>query len=210
MEPEVIGDVLGVAAAFDNRTVGVADSAAWYRVIGHLDRAEVEEAIIAHYTETTDRIMPAHVLARVSKIRALRLAHAGPEAVPDADPDDIPAYQAALREGRWRTASGMTPRPVRQAIEGSFDNGKYLRVESKWDRNAPITHRRIALPAGPEPEPEPVDPEHAAANAVLAELPDRNRWLFEAAIALEREGQLLNKRDVAIRAADLATRTEGA
>lgn len=210
MEPEAIGDVLAVAAAFDNRTVGDADCIAWYRAIGHLNQQEVEEAIIAHYTETTDRIMPAHVLARVSKIRALRLAHAGPEAVPDADPDDIPAYQAALREGRWRTASGMTSRPVRRAIETAFDNGKYLRVETKWDRTAPITHRRIALPAGPEPEPEPVDPEHAAAHAILAELPDRHRWLSEAATVLEREGHVLNKRDVAIRAADLATRTEGA
>lgn len=209
MEPEAIGDVLAVAAAFDNRTVGDADCIAWYRAIGHLDRAEVEEAIIAHYTETTDRIMPAHVLGRVGKIRALRLAHAGPEAVPDADPDDDTAYRAALREGRWRTASGMTPRPVRQAIEGSFGDSKYLRVETKWNRDAPLTHRRIALPAGPEPEPEPVDPEHAAANAVLAELPDRHRWLSDAATVLEREGRVLNKRDVAIRAAELATRTEG-
>lgn len=211
MNPEAIGDVLAVAAAFDNRTVGIADSAAWFKVIGHLDQHEAEEAIIAHYAETTDRIMPAHVLTRVSKIRALRLAHAGPEAVPDADPDDVAAYQAAIREGRWRTANGEAkPRPVRQAIEGSFNNGRYLRVESKWDRTAPITHRRFALPAGPEPEPVPNDPEHAAANAVLAELPNRHHWLSEAAVLLEREGRRLNKRDVAIRAADLATRTEGA
>lgn len=210
MNPEAIGDVLSVAAAFDNRTVGIADSAAWFRVIGHLDQHEAEEAIIAHYSETNDRIMPRDVLARVSKLRALRIAHAGPEAVPDADPDDVPAYQQALREGRFRVASGMSQHPVRRAIETAFDNGRHLRVESKWDRSAPITHRRFALPAEPEPEPVPTDPEHAAANAVLAELPNRHHWLSEAAVLLEREGRPLNKRDVAIRAADLATRTEGA
>lgn len=209
MNPEAIGDVLAVAAAFDNRTVGIADSAAWFRVIGHLDQHEAEEAIIAHYSQTNDRIMPQDVLSRVSKLRALRIAHAGPESVPDADPDDVLAYQQALREGRFRVASGAAPRPVRQAIATAFDNGRHLRVESKWDRNAPITHRRIALPAAPEPDPEPADPEHAAANAVLADLPDRHRWLSEAAIVLEREGQPLNKRAVAIRAADLATRAEG-
>lgn len=209
MEPVAIGDVLAVAAAFDNRTVGDADCIAWYRAIGHLNQQEVEEAIIAHYMETTDRIMPAHVLGRVGKIRALRLAHAGPEAVPDADPDDIPAYQAALREGRWRTASGMVSQPVRQAIETAFNNGQHLRVESKWNRNTPITHRRLALPAAPEPGPE-ANPEHAAANAVLAELPDRQTWIEAARVELEAEGARLSHAAVAIRAADLATRTEGA
>jgi hypothetical protein len=207
MEPEAIGDVLAVAAAFDNRTVGVADNAAWFKVIGHLNQAEVEDAIIAHYAETTDRIMPAHVLTRVGKIRALRLAHAGPEAVPDADPDDVPAYQAALREGRWRTANGAAPRPVRRAIETAFNNGKHLRVESKWDRSAPITHRRFALPAAPEPEAPAIDPDYVAAEAVLAQLPDRAQWIRAARAELEAEGVRLTRAAEAIRAADLATRT---
>jgi hypothetical protein len=207
VNPEDIGLVLGDAAAFDNRTVGKADSLAWFKVIGHLGVEEAREAVLAHYSETADRIMPAHVLTRVRKAHAARIAER-PDALPGADPDDDPAYRAALREGRFRAATGMAPRPVRQAIEGAFNNGRYLRVESKWNRSAPITHRRLALPVGSEPEPEAADPEHAAANAVLAELPNRHHWLSEAAVLLEREGRLLNKRDVAIRAADLATHTD--
>lgn len=206
---ERIGEILAIAAAFDNRTVGDADLLAWFQVVGHIDTHEAQDAIVAHYGESRERVMPHDVLSRVRKIRAARIAER-PDALPDADPDDDPAYRAALREGRFRMATGRAPRPLRQAIETTFDNGRHLRVESKWNRNAPITHRRIALPAAPEPEPEPVDPEHAAANAVLAELPDRHRWLSAAAVALEREGRPLNKHDVAIRAADLATRTEGA
>jgi hypothetical protein len=210
MNPEAIGDVLSVAAAFDNRTVGIADSAAWFRVIGHLDQHEAEEAVIAHYGETNDRIMPRDVLARVSKLRALRIAHAGPESVPDADPDDVPAYQRALREGRFRVASGMSQHPVRRAIETAFDNGRHLRVESKWNRNAPITHRRVALPPASEPEPLVIDADYAAAEAVLAQLPDRGRWIIAARAELEAEGARITRAAEAIRAADLATRTEGA
>lgn len=204
MDPEVIGDVLAVAAAFDNRTVGDADCTAWYRVIGHLDQREAEEAIIAHYSETTDRIMPAHVLNRVGKLRALRIAHAGPEAVPDVDdPDDWRAYQAALREGRFRTASGMSPRPVRRAISGAFQRVGYQRVESKWNRNA-IVPPKPALAI--EPRRLPDDPDHALAVAILEQLSDAHLWLSRAAVDLEAEGVALTKPAVAIRAADMATR----
>lgn len=205
MEPEVIGDVLAVAAAFDNRTVGAADSMAWYRVIGHLNQHEAEEAIIAHYSETRDRIMPSDVLSRVGKLRALRIAHAGPESVPDADPDDVPAYQAALREGRFVVASGMRPRPVGQAIEGAFQQVGHQRVESKWNRHAIVPPKpAIAI----EPRKLPDDPDHALAVAILEQLPDAHLWLSRAAVDLEAEGTSLTKPAVAIRAAELATRPE--
>ena len=205
MDPEVIGDVLAVAAAFDNRTVGDADCTAWYRVIGHLNQHEAEEAVIAHYTETNDRIMPKDVLSRVGKLRALRIAHAGPEAVPDADPDDVFGYQAALREGRFKIASGMSPRPARQAIAGAFQQIGHQRVESKWNRHA-ITPPKPALAI--EPRKLPDDPDHALAVAILEQLPDAHLWLSRAAVDLEAEGEALTKPAVAIRAAELATRPE--
>lgn len=206
MNPEDIGLVLGDAAAFDNRTVGKADSLAWFKVIGHLNVDEAREAVLAHYTETTDRIMPAHVLAYVRKVRAARIAEQ-PDALPDADPDDEVAYRAALREGRYRVATGRAPRPIRQAIETAFSNGRHLRVESKWNRGAPIANRRFALPAAPEPEARVIDPDHVAAEAVLAQLPDRGRWIVAARAELEAEGARITRAAEAIRAADLATRT---
>ena len=147
-------------------------------------------------------IAPADIAGEVRRIRTARIA-TYVETEPDEDPDNVQAYLEAIRAGRFKAASSAEarPRPVKALTARAFH-----RVPSVWDRSAPITHRRFALPAGPEPEPEPTDPEHAAANAVLAELPNRHHWLSEAAVLLEREGQVLNKRDVAIRASDLATR----
>lgn len=133
-------DVLAMAAAFDSRTVGKADILAWHAVIGHLDAAEARDAVIAHYTDTRDRVMPVDVLSRVTKLRALRIAHAGAESVPDVDdPDDWDGYIKALREGRFRTASGAQPRPVQRAIEGTFQ-----RIPRDW---------RKVLPAEPSADP---------------------------------------------------------
>jgi hypothetical protein len=188
-------DVLAMAAAFDSRTVGKADILAWHAVIGHLEPSEARDAVVAHYSETRDRIMPVDVLTRVTKLRALRIAHAGPEAVPDADPDDVPAYQAALREGRFRVAAGLAPRPVRQAVQGAFQS-----VE-------PVQIRRAiaAAPVGVEPPAEPEDPDYALAKAVLEQMPNAHEWLTRAAADLEGAGECLNRRAVAIHAADLAT-----
>jgi hypothetical protein len=176
---------------------------AWMLVIGDLEFADAEAAI-KKLGRSQPFIAAADIAGEVSKIRAARLA-SYVETEPDVeDPDNVQAYIEAIRAGRFKAASNIEarPRPVKALTAKAFH-----RVPSVWDRSAPITHRRFALPAGPDPEPEPVDPEHAAANAVLAELPNRHHWLSEAAVLLEREGQLLNKRDVAIRAADLATRT---
>ncbi len=103
---------LGMAAAFDRRTVGEADVAAWHAALGHLEFDDVKTAIAGHYADTTDWLMPAHVATRVKALRRNRLA-AVPDPLPDADPGDTRAYIAALREGRHRIASGdERPRPV--------------------------------------------------------------------------------------------------
>lgn len=176
---------------------------AWMLVIGDLEFADAEAAV-KRLGRTQPFIAAADIATEVGRIRAARLA-SYVETEPDEDPDNVQAYLEAIRAGRFKAASSTEarPRPVKALTARAFH-----RVPSVWDRSAPITHRRFALPAGPEPEPEPTDPEHAAANAVLAELPNRHHWLSEAAVLLEREGQVLNKRDVAIRAADLATRTD--
>lgn len=192
-EIDQIGKILACAAAFDNRTIGTADILAWWRVIGHLAPGEAEDAIIAHYSESVDRIMPGHILARVKKIHADRLART-PDALPDADPDDVAAWLAALREGRHRVATGqLEQRPVREAIETTF-----VYVRSKWSREvAPL---RALEPAG-------ADPDHDNARNVLAALPLEQavEHLTAAREQLAAEGAQYDHRAVAIRAAELAT-----
>lgn len=123
-----VGDLLGDAAAFDLRTVGPSDIAAWHRVIGHLDPREARAAVARHYTDTSDRIMPKDVLRLVTDIRRARLTTtAGTTAaailadIPDADPNDVRAYLAALRENRTRQADpDAKRRPVAQLLAGVF------------------------------------------------------------------------------------------
>ena len=50
MTPDETVDLLTVAAAFDQRTVGEGDAMAWYAVVGDLDFAEAKQAVIGHYS----------------------------------------------------------------------------------------------------------------------------------------------------------------
>lgn len=61
-EHDVI-DVLTAIAAFDQRTVGEADVQAWTVAaqIGRWNTAQAMRAVMEHYTNETDRIMPAHI-----------------------------------------------------------------------------------------------------------------------------------------------------
>lgn len=110
--------LLALAAAYDRRTIGEADAVAWADVLADLDVADCAQAIREHYTISTDWIMPAHVRRIVRRLRAERITR-DPEDVPDADPNDVPAYLEALRAGRKRRADGDRPRPVRPLIEGA-------------------------------------------------------------------------------------------
>jgi hypothetical protein len=78
MTPEQVGDLLALAAAFDDREVGDAQVLAWLTVIGDLEFADARAAVVGHYAENTRRIMPADVRQRVK--RALR---------PAKDQDDL-------------------------------------------------------------------------------------------------------------------------
>jgi hypothetical protein len=111
MRPHEAAELLALAAAFDQRTVGEADALAWAEALGNINQADARAAVTEHYRNETRRLMPVDVLTGVRRIRSNRLAEFA-EQVPDADPDDVPAYLAALREQRYRAASGETARPV--------------------------------------------------------------------------------------------------
>lgn len=60
--------LLTLAASFDARTIGDADVLAWQAALDGLDYARCQAAVVKHYRENTDRIMPAHIrrLARTT------------------------------------------------------------------------------------------------------------------------------------------------
>ena len=69
MTPEQVGDLLSLAAAYDDREVGESQVIAWLAAIGDLDFAEAQPAVISHYQESPRKIMPADVRQRVKRDR---------------------------------------------------------------------------------------------------------------------------------------------
>lgn len=76
-----VAELLSLAAAYDARTIGETDVAAWLLALDGLDPARCRDAIVRHYRESTDRLMPAHIrrLARtttdIAGVRALAGEH---------------------------------------------------------------------------------------------------------------------------------------
>ena len=177
MTPEETVDLLTVAAAFDPRTVGEGDAMAWHAVVGDLDFTDAKHAVIGHYTDTTDRIMPAHVRIRVRAMRRDRLAREVAPAPPPELTDTPGRYQAALQADVRRIADGFsvqkaigrlpseTPPPlaeVRKAIGSAViapperllapeEIARRQAAESRAARGAPVIMPGEVLPDEGEP-----------------------------------------------------------
>lgn len=106
MTPDETVDLLTVAAAFDQRTVGEGDAMAWHAVVGDLDFTDAKQAVIAHYTDTAERVMPAHVRTRVRALRRDRLAREVVPAPPHEITDEPGRYQALLQAKVKQIADG--------------------------------------------------------------------------------------------------------
>lgn len=124
MTPAQTSELLAFCAAFDRRTVGKADVLAWQTVLADIDYDAARGAVSAHYADETRWIMPADIRTAVRAARASTAAdYQGPglpAEIPDADPDDVPAYLAAVRAQRTRAADGqaLRPRPVAELVAG--------------------------------------------------------------------------------------------
>lgn len=99
-------DILTLAASYDKRTVGHADVAAWEAAIGDLPAEDSKLAVIGHYGESREWIMPADVRHGVRAIRADRMRNKEIPPPPAELLDDHAAYSRALRESAVALASG--------------------------------------------------------------------------------------------------------
>jgi hypothetical protein len=99
--------LLALCAAFDARTIGDADVIAWQQMLAEVPAVQASAAVMAHYRRTNDRIGPSDVLAGVHVMRSerARKVDALPPP-PNVDPDDVPAYLAAIRERTQRYIDG--------------------------------------------------------------------------------------------------------
>jgi hypothetical protein len=150
MTTEEAGAVLAACASFDRRKTGPLDVIAWYRAIGDLDFIDCERAVIAHYGETTDWIMPGHIRTRVKAKRRERIER-GILAAPSAALTDNPAnYRATLKADLHRLADGLSE-PL--AIGGPV----------REDGPPPTwAEARAKMGAAIDPEPGPLGPQEIA------------------------------------------------
>jgi hypothetical protein len=131
--PAETAKLLALCAAYDNRTTGRADTAAWHQVVGDFTYADAQAAVVAYYRDNRERIMPADVRRGVSAIRRARVERVRDEdLVPDAHlMSDPRAILRVLQARRDLVLNGMSPD---DAIRHSFDP-KVVDAESRYELN---------------------------------------------------------------------------
>ena len=120
MTSDEVWDLLELISSIDRRKVGLTDRQVWEGLIGDLSAADAQAAVIAHYRESREWIMPADVRTRVKAMRNDRLSR-HPAPAPPAELTDEPGrYKAVAEAGVRRIADGMARRmaiaaaPVRE------------------------------------------------------------------------------------------------
>ncbi|MFE3326847.1 hypothetical protein [Streptomyces sp. NPDC059176] len=87
---------------------------AWHDVLGEY-RLDEARAAAARVAKKQPFVSPAEIIDEITQIRGDRARDiqgpGQPAAVPDADPDDVHAYLAALRQQRMRAADGLELKP---------------------------------------------------------------------------------------------------
>lgn len=87
MTRDELVSLLSIAAAYDGRTLGESDVAAWGDAAerGRWTYAQSQDAVKAHYAESTAWLMPGHVTERIRAERSEPpRSHALPQATPTA------------------------------------------------------------------------------------------------------------------------------
>lgn len=88
MTAKEIADLLSVIAGFDRRTIGPDDVEAWrlaldVATVPNLALSEAVDAVVLHYQDSREWIMPADILKRIKARRAEALSRALPPAKPN-------------------------------------------------------------------------------------------------------------------------------
>lgn len=96
MTPAEAQMLLGIAASFDNRKPNEEAAVAWAAVLGDLEFVACRDAIVEHYRESREWIMPADVVSRVRHRVTERFRAFGTLIPPEEVRDD---YEL---ERKWR------------------------------------------------------------------------------------------------------------
>jgi hypothetical protein len=124
MKTSEVSALLTMAAAFDNRTVGEANVAAWASVL-HPDMrlSDGMEAMKAHFAKSSEYLKPAHINQGVDQIRRERLAKAPIMLIPTdlhqaVERQWMRAFTDAVKDGESDPhATADTAMGIRRRIE---------------------------------------------------------------------------------------------
>ena len=131
--------LLTLAAAFDYRKVGDADVEAWYLALDDIALDDAKQAVVAHYRETRERLMPSDVRQIVrDKVAAEKRANRQP---PPAlaltsrfEPDEVRGLK--LARGQAMMAEVLGPLAAKLA-EGRRDRER--QAAQVWDELRQVT-----------------------------------------------------------------------
>lgn len=121
MDQDQASALLTYISAIDRRPIQDGDSVLWADLLDDIPFEPAKAAVREYYREESRWITPAEIRRRALATRAeqtRRPIAPGPEAVPDADPDDVREYLRAVAEGRWRQLPAGSPRPMAQLLAG--------------------------------------------------------------------------------------------
>jgi hypothetical protein len=140
MTPPEIVELLTLAATYDYRKIGEADVEAWHLALDDITIDDAKTAVVAHYRESTDRLMPAHVRQGVRALRALNRRH---------EPHEIRALPCGFDHDTVRQvqlARGVAT--VREVLAPVLEHLAERAAETPAARSAVETLREIT--PGPE------------------------------------------------------------
>lgn len=162
MNTTEVSALVAVCASFDNRKPSVEMVQAWTAAIGDLDFPAARDAVVGHYQDTTDWIMPAHIRRRVRSARASRIEDEVFHPPAELDPDDVAAYIRWLETERRAVGDGAAPtappvgefRDVRELGVGRTNTLPTEQVAGHAERaRAAIREQVATVPTNPEPAP---------------------------------------------------------
>jgi hypothetical protein len=125
MNRDDIADLLAIASSFDKRTVDPMMISTWLELLERFSKDECLDAVMAHQAESTEYLLPAHVIRRAKDKRN--------DLLDRADPDDRP-HLVGL-EGQRRDRYGVV-------IKGETDEIEYPADWTSQQRIAQIENRR--------------------------------------------------------------------
>ncbi|TDD97589.1 zinc finger domain-containing protein [Actinomadura rubrisoli] len=135
MTDDEVVDLLTLMASFDRRTVGDADVDAWLMAVGDLPFADAKVAVVKHYRESREWLMPADVRRAVRAIREERIkVRPLPAPTPD-EAVDPRVYKQRMADIIHRVGNGKMPFRAITAGGGAEPSTEYQEARSQEDRD---------------------------------------------------------------------------